>query len=279
VREPASSAAIIAILFSGIAAAQTQPPTFIPQEKFARGQDVVPSYDGYLKNPDGTFTMVFGYMNRNYEEELVIPTGLDNKLEPGMPDQGQPTYFLPRRHAWVFRVKVPADWGNKELVWTITAHGRTEKAYGTLQSDEEIIERLIMTRGNLSPGLDDPNKPPSVSITPVPEASIGGAVMLTALVTDDGLPKPRVTKAAPAAAQGTAQINTSVARPKQGLNVTWFEYRGPGKVTFDDTGPILVGNGQAITKAHFPVPGSYVLRATASDGELQTSSDIILNVR
>jgi hypothetical protein len=260
-------------------AAQAQPPTYIPQEKFARGQDVVPSYDGYLRNPDGTFTMVFGYMNRNYEEELVIPTGPDNKLEPGMPDQGQPTYFLPRRHAWVFRVKVPADWGNKELVWTITAHGRTEKAYGTLQSDEEIIERLIMTRGNLSPGLDDPNKPPSVSIAPVSEVSVAGAVTLTALVTDDGLPKPRVPKSAPAAAQGTAQVNTSVARSRLGLNVTWFEYRGSGKVTFDDTGPIVVGNGQAVTKAHFPVPGTYVLRATANDGELQTTSDIIVNVR
>ncbi len=261
-----------------VGAAQTLPPTYIPQEKFARGQDVVPSYDGFLKNADGTFTMVFGYMNRNYEEELVIPTGPDNKLEPGIADQGQPTYFLPRRHAWVFRVKVPADWGNKELVWTITSHGRTEKAYGSLQSDEEIIERLIMTRGNLSPGLDDPNKPPSVSVSPVSDASMGNPLPLTALVSDDGLPKPRAPKVASAAAQGTAQTNTATARPRLGLNVTWFEYRGPGKVTFDDAGPILVSNGQAVTKVHFTVPGTYVLRATANDGELQTTSDVTINV-
>ena len=222
--------------------------------------------------------MVFGYMNRNYEEELVIPSGPDNKLEPGIPDQGQPTYFLPRRHAWVFRVKVPADWGNKELVWTITSHGRTEKAYGSLQSDEEMIERLIMTRGNLSPGLDDPNKPPSVSIAPVGEASTDRGVTLTALVSDDGLPKPRTPKAAPAAALGTAQTNTSTVRPRLGLNVTWFEYRGPGKVTFDNPGPILVSNGQAVNMARFTVPGTYVLRATANDGELQTTSDITINV-
>src|SRR5712671_827973 len=110
--------AVILALSLG-ASAQTLPPTYIPQEKFARGQDVVPSYDGFLRNADGTFTMVFGYMNRNYEEEIALPAGPDNKLEPGLPDQGQPTWFLPRRHAWVFRVKVPADWGNKELVWTI----------------------------------------------------------------------------------------------------------------------------------------------------------------
>jgi len=272
------AAAALAFSLARAAGAQTLPPTYIPQEKFARGQDVVPSYDGFLKNADGTFTMVFGYMNRNYEEELVIPAGPDNKLEPGIADQGQPTYFLPRRHAWVFRVKVPADWGNKELVWTITSHGRAEKAYGSLQSDEEIIERLIMTRGNLSPGLDDPNKPPSVSISPVSEASAGSALTLTALVSDDGLPKPRVPKVAPAAAQGTAQTNTATARPRLGLNVTWFEYRGPGKVTFDDAGPILESNGQAVTKAHFTVPGTYVLRATANDGELQTTSDVTINV-
>jgi hypothetical protein len=269
---------IIALAFLPSAVAQTVPPTYIPQEKFARGQDVVPSYDGFIRNADGTFTMVFGYMNRNYEEELVIPPGPENKLEPGAADQGQPTYFLPRRRAWMFRVKVPADWGNKELAWTITSHGRTEKAYGSLQSDEEIIERLIMTRGNLSPGLDDPNKPPAVTISPVQEASTGNPVTLTALVSDDGLPKPRVPKAAPAAAQGTAQTNTSNARPRLGLNVTWFEYRGPGKVTFDNPEPTLVINGQAVTKAHFTAPGTYMLRATANDGELQTTSDITINV-
>jgi hypothetical protein len=271
-------AAVITFCLLSAGRAQTLPPTYIPQEKFARGQDVVPSYDGFLKNADGTFTMVFGYMNRNYEEELMIPAGPDNKLEPGLPDQGQPTYFLPRRHAWVFRVKVPADWGNKELVWTITSHGRTEKAYGSLQSDEQILERLIMTRGGLSPGLDDPNKPPSVTVSPVQEASVGNPVSLTALVSDDGLPKPRVPKAAPAATAGTAQTNSSNVRPRLGLNVTWFEYRGPGKVMFDNSGPILVKDGQAATTAHFSVPGRYVLRATANDGELQTTGDVTVNV-
>jgi hypothetical protein len=269
--------AIASVLAAQYAAAQATPQTYIPQTKFARGQDVVPSFDGWLRNPDGSFTMVFGYMNRNYEEELVIMAGPDNKLEPGPPDQGQPTFFLNRRHAWVFRVKVPADWGNKELVWTLTAHGRSEKAYGHLLPDEEIIERLIMTRGNLSPGLDDPNQPPSVSIAPVQAASAAVPVTLTAAVTDDGLPKPRVPKERPATDSGKAQSNTS-ARSRIGLSVTWFEYRGPAKVAFDDTGSIAVSNGQAITMARFPESGTYVLRATATDGALSTSSDITINV-
>jgi hypothetical protein len=261
-----------------VSSAQTPPPTYIPQTKFARGQDIVPSFDGWIRNSDGTFTMVFGYMNRNYEEEMVIPAGPDNQLSPGAADQGQPTYFLPRRHAWMFRVKVPADWGNKELVWTINAHDRIEKAYGSLQADEEIIERLIMTHGGLNPGLDDPNKPPAVQIAPAESATVGNAVTLTALVTDDGLPKLRAPKVLPASEPGRAQTNTSVNRPRLGLNVTWMEYRGPAKVIFETTDPILVADGKAVTRALFPIPGTYILRATANDGELSTTSDITVNV-
>ena len=112
--------------------AQGQLPTAVPQTQISNGQDVVPVYEGWLRNADGTFTFVFGYFNRNWKEELTIPAGPDNKLEPGAPDRGQPTYFLPRMQPWLFRVQVPKDWGQQELVWTITAHGRTEKAYAQL---------------------------------------------------------------------------------------------------------------------------------------------------
>ena len=265
------------LLGAAAMSAQSLPQTYIPQTKFARGQDVVPSFDGWLRNADGTFTMVFGYFNRNFEEELVIPPGPNNKIEPGVPDQGQPTYFLPRRHAWLFRVKVPADWGNKELVWTLTSHDRTEKAYGSLKSDEEITERIIMTRGNLNPGLDDPNKPPSISIAPVQTATIANPVDLTARITDDGLPKPREQKIRPAVDSGKSQTNTA-ARPRAGLSVTWYEYRGPGKVAFGESAAIPVSNGQAVNTARFSEPGAYVLRATANDGELSVTSDIAITV-
>src|SRR5579862_2041329 len=80
-----------------VAWAQPQLPTYNPQTQFSSGQDVVPVYEGWLRNKDGTFTFVFGYFNRNWKEELPIPAGPDNKLEPGEMDRGQPTYFLPRR--------------------------------------------------------------------------------------------------------------------------------------------------------------------------------------
>ena len=268
---------LLPVFFVLVAAAQPPAPTYIPQTKFNSGQDVVPVYEGWLKNADGTFTFVFGYFNRNWKEELVIPAGPDNKLEPGAADRGQPTYFLPRRQSWVFRVQVPADWGNKELVWTLTAHGKTEKAYASLMSDEEISERIIMTRGNLNPGDDDPNKPPAVTIAPVAAAVAGQPVSLTAMVTDDGLPKPR---AAPQARAGipTAQSNSAVNRPR-GLTVTWFEYGGPARVTFEPAGPTPVQNGQSATMARFATPGTYIVRAIANDGELSKSTDVTIIVR
>jgi hypothetical protein len=265
---------IAPLLFLFLVQAPT-PPTYIGQTKFQTGQDVVPSYEGWLRNADGTATMVFGYLNRNWSETPAIPAGPDNKLEPGPVDQGQPTFFLPRRQAFIFRAQVAKDWGQKELIWSITANGRTEKAYGTLSPDEEITERMIMTRGGLSPGEDDPNRPPVISI-----ARVEGAMTttLTALVTDDGLPKPRPAPR-PKAPGTIAQTNSvGPARPR-GLNVTWLEYRGPAKVTFDSAGPILVKEGSAQTTAHFPGPGTYVLQAIANDGELSVRTSVTIDVR
>src|SRR4249920_491709 len=79
-----------------------QLPTQVSQTKFDSGQDVVPVYEGWIRNPDGTFDLVFGYFNRNYKEELPIPVGPNNMIEPGGPDRGQPTYFLPRRRARLY---------------------------------------------------------------------------------------------------------------------------------------------------------------------------------
>jgi hypothetical protein len=264
-------------LAAGLTAAhaQTELPTEIPQLKFSTGQDIVPVYEGWIGNRDGTFDMVFGYFNRNWKEELAVPAGPENKIEPGAPDRGQPTWFLPRRQAFIFRVQVPRDWGQKILTWTITAHGRTETAYGELLPVEEIRERIIMTRGNLNPGDDDPNRPPSITIAPVAAASVSSPLTLTALVTDDGLPKPRPP---PKPRSGTGQVNLSTGSRPRGSTVAWLEYRGAAKVTFDPAGPIEVKGGQAVTTVHFTSPGTYVLRATANDGALSTIADVTVTV-
>jgi len=275
-----SPAFAIAFCLASVSAQQL--PTAIPQTRFASGQDIQPYFEGWIKNADGSFDMVFGYFNRNWQEELAIPAGPDNIVEPGGPDRGQPTYFLPRRQGWVYRVRVPANFGKQVVTWTIRANGKSQTAYGELLPVEEITERIIMTRGNLNRGDDDPNKPPVVTVPAVQGASVGAAVSIVASVADDGLPKPRVVVARPKTTTSsgtiTAQANSNATPRPRGLTLSWMQIRGPAKVVFEPAGSTPVSGGQAATTARFKEPGTYVLRATANDGALSTKTDVTITV-
>ena len=110
-----------------------RPSTGAQSLTYSKGQNVAPAYEGWELGSDGNKYFLFGYMNRNWEEEIDVPVGPENGFNVGSADQGQPTHFLPRRNRFVFRVRVPATFGEKdELVWTLTTHGKTEKAYATL---------------------------------------------------------------------------------------------------------------------------------------------------
>jgi hypothetical protein len=163
------------------------------QVQYARGQNVAPVFEGWERNPDGTFSMVFGYLNRNYEEELDLPVGPGNTVDAGegaSGDRGQPTHFYPRRQRFLFRVVVPKDWDKeRKVIWTITSHGRTDQAKGWLQPVWELSADVIIE--NMGGGVPDPNnQPPALTIGDVPTVTLPEAATLTANATDDGLPKP-----------------------------------------------------------------------------------------
>ena len=114
---------------------------------YSSGQNISPGYEGWEEDPDGARWFVFGYMNRNWEEEPNIPVGADNSMLPGGPDLGQPTHFLPRRNRFVFRVPVPDDFNDDdELVWTLTAHGVTEQAFATLHGRQRDQASAVVVR-------------------------------------------------------------------------------------------------------------------------------------
>src|SRR5260370_15103151 len=129
--------------------------------RFNSGQGIQPIFEGWAKNADGGFNMYFGYMNRNYVETLEIPVGPDNKLDPGPADRGQPTFFNTRTHRLVFKVTVPKDWGKKELVWSLTARGKTEQAVAWLQPEWEIDP---IHGGQTLTGERKINKPPTMQV-------------------------------------------------------------------------------------------------------------------
>ena len=235
---------------------------------------------------------MFGYYNRNTEQELVIPTGPDNVVSPGPADQGQPTYFMARRQYRIFRVRVPKDFGDKSLTWSLTANGRTEKVIAKLVPAYEKDENFIRTNNSTTIifGVDDPNKPPSITVQPVTNATVNAPVTLTANFSDDGLPKPRVinsddpdrprdlTASEPdPLARFKSQRNTSGTRVI-GPRVTWQVYRGTGRVRFERL-LVPVEDGKAVATVRFSAPGQYTLIATAGDGRLNTFQRVTVDVK
>ena len=95
-----------------VGSAQQSQPSVLPMgPQRERGASITPAFEGWYKNDDGSFSILVGYYNRNTREPLTIPIGPNNKIEPGDPDQGQPTFFETGRQWGVFVLKVPKDFG------------------------------------------------------------------------------------------------------------------------------------------------------------------------
>jgi hypothetical protein len=255
-------------------------------------------------------------MNRNWEEELDIPVGPDNLISPGPADQGQPTHFLPRRNRFVFKVRVPKDWGDQELVWTVTANGKTERAYATLRPDS-FVDDLVQAseQGALGAGVSSPemrrNTPPTLKVdsSPARTVTVGQPLALTAWAFDDGQPRPRFgpgSRSEKFFHRPVNGVHPSQRAPvaltvgsQTGLRVSWFVYRGPNAATFEpeqtkvweDTrvganspwaprwlAPAIADDGRIDTTVTFSEPGTYVLRCLASDGAIGSTYDVTITV-
>ena len=289
---------------------------------YSSGQNVSPAYEGWEIGTDGKKYFVFGYMNRNWVEEIDVPVGPDNTFNIGGADQGQPTHFLPRRNRFVFRVPVPDGFTDTdELVWTLTTHGKTEKAYASLRLDYQIDDVVRASEtGALGAGSSSPeiraNKPPSLEIQGRKSitAKVGEPVTLTAVVTDDGIPKRRgsglsgsaVANAGSRNVTADTRINRALQPPARvtvgknvGLHVSWFVYRGKNAVSFQPeqvmswedtraganspwapvwTPPHLPADGKVTVTATFSEPGTYILRSRADDGALTADGHVTVTV-
>jgi hypothetical protein len=278
---------------------------------YSSGQPLSPAYEGWMPNADGTFTMYFGYMNSNWLQEFDVPIGADNNIEPGGPDQGQPTHFYPRRNPFLFTIKVPKDLGSKELVWTLTANGKTEKAYASLKTDYQIDPQVISTEvggdfGSLRDELRT-NLPPKLEVQGDKRRAVrvGEAVAFAVFAADpDNLPARRETRAPANPANVAALIyrppSSIVASSGPGLRFSWIVYRGKASAvtftpdqmkTWTDTRaygnspwsppyaiPVPPADNMWTATAIFAEPGTYVLRGVASDGSLFTYENITVTV-
>ena len=288
----ACAAVIVLSIVATVSYAQQIPLPPIAVKR-TTGQSIVPVFEGWEHDADGTVNMVFGYMNRNYTEGIVVGIGPNNRFESGDLDRGQPTYFYPRRQQFQFRVKVPKDWGEKELIWTLNVNGQTEKAYGSLKPVWELSRSVLIDNlhGNSNINMAERDQPPTLLIDPVPASLAGpGTVTLTAVVADnDGSPPPPKPRARGLAVGrsdetdvGPPFVNVPLApvrRFPSGLSAGWLVYRGPAGVAFDPEGYVAVpAGGRLVTKAAFTQPGTYVLRAVASDSMLETIAEVTITV-
>ena len=230
------------------------------------GESVTPALEGWYTNPDGSFTILVGYYNRNLKKEMDVPAGPNNRIEPGGPDMGQPTHFMPARQWGMFTVKVPKDFGQKKLTWTLVVNGKTNSIPLHLL-DDYMIKPMI-------DALD--NTPPYLSFKPFAEgapttqgpmglvenltARVGEPLTLTAFVADDNVVGP-----------GRAR------KPDPPVTLVWSMFRGPAATKFtparpkaekaDDKLPTkTVWAGKASTTATFTEPGEYILHLTVNDG-------------
>jgi len=225
------------------------------------GQGITPAYEGYFENSDGSLSLLFGYFNRNLKQTLDIPVGLDNRIEPGGPDRGQPTYFLTGRQWGVFTVTVPKAFSER-LTWTLTANGKTS-----------IIPANLNPLYLLAPFKDAAgNTPPFIGFAeagPFVQGPRGQTISLTTSWPNAAALALWVADDASVAPGQKRPISTPV-------NVTLTKYRGPGSVSFTpdhpqvekaafQAPPIATFTGKVAASAMFSEPGEYILRVVAND--------------
>ena len=232
----------------------------VSADTYRSGQHIEPAFEGWRPNEDGTFNMMFGYMNENWEEEPNVDVGENNMFSPGDSDRGQPTHFLPRRNRFTFEVQVPSDWGDRELVWTLSVNGVDRKAYGTLKDDYLVDNMVIASEtGSLGAGTSSPesraNLPPVTTVQgdDIRTVRVGQAMTLRTHVVDDGIPTPTdpVEQArefaefvgGPLAVAFVTEENVRqrllmsppikvTVQKINGLFLSWNVYRGAGDVQF-----------------------------------------------
>jgi hypothetical protein len=226
------------------------------------GANITGAFEGWFKNPDGTFSLLLGYYNRNQRQEVDLPIGPNNRIEPGGPDRGQPTHFMPGRGWGMFAVKVPVDFGQNKITWTLIANGQTTTIPASLKPDYEISPFVEAAVGNTPPIVSFEENGPSVQgplgLTVERTAKLGRPLPITVWVSDDA-----------------KFTSSSGARPRSQtppVTLKWVRYRGPGAVIFTESEVEKIDrknasafNGKATTTVTFSAPGDYVLHVTAND--------------
>lgn len=247
---------------------------------------VSPFMEGWYDNGDGTYTISFGYVNRNLDRVVEIPIGERNRIEPEQFDGMQPTVFHRSRRRGIFAITIPEEMRNTDIWWHITnENGEVHRVPGRTLAAAYQLDWYPRPHGSMPPVVwfeseDDVGRgPEGVYAGETLEASVDGPVTLEVNVRDE------------------SERDPDDPRFRDGIpvRVVWWKYQGPpGEVTFsrhpsnpmpEDPSPgrfsglggpvesetlpqviTLDGTeGTARVVATFHAPGEYVMRAQADN--------------
>ena len=224
---------------------------------------------------------------------MDVPIGPNNRIEPGGPDQGQPTHFEPSQQHGVFAIRVPKDFGTQKLTWTLVVNGQTASISFWLNPPYVLDFFRNAATGN---------EPPVIKFAPGRSRAVGPPARHRARRcqarwdsrcrsgcgprTCRPRSRARLRNWQSSAAGGPPcssrspswAIRRSAAweapargRPDPTSAVNWKKYRGPGRVTVAQPRVPLITKKdpklvlQANTTATFDAPGDYVLRVHVND--------------
>ncbi len=194
----------------------------IPEPRKQFGASVTGAFEGWFNNEDGSRGFLVGYFNRNIQQELDIPIGPNNQIEPGGPDMGQPTHFLPGRQWGMFVVPVPKDFAPQDkFTWTLFVNGQVTSIPLRLNLDYVISPFSEIAVNNTPPVIRFEQNGPSIqgpiatlAHAPARTASLSAPLALTLWVTDD--------------MKYTTGTSAPLTTPRPPVTLTWSKYRGPG---------------------------------------------------
>lgn len=250
----------------------------------ASGEAVAPMFNGWIRNDDGSITMIFGFANQNRDQVLDIPIGPDNHIEPARFDGAQPTHF-PTYHRGgfvgvqergVFAVTLPAEMKDTEVVWTLNSNGYSYSVPGRTTSPYYEMSKDPAAYGSLNPAIRfNLNGPESIDREGIYaariNAKVGKPVTLTAYMQDRG--------------ERDGYDVKSLLFP---LGSEWLLHQGPAEPVFEqakvtgreranaeggESGATANSSGwtEVTTQATFTEPGEYVIRLRVDNFEAPDS--------
>jgi len=218
---------------AGLAATALAAGQQLPEPRKQFGAGVTGAFEGWFTEKDGSRWFLVGYYNRNSRQSLDVPIGPENRIEPGGPDLGQPTHFLPGRQTGMFVVPVPKTFGpDDRLTWTIVANGQSASIPLRLHPDYVIEPFSEIAAGNTPPAIRFEEKGTATQ-GPVGEitsaatrsAATSSPMALTLWAADD--------------MKYVSSTGAAVSGSRAPVAITWSKYRGPGEVVFEKANPAV----------------------------------------